>query len=379
MSDFNSMGVNDMVELETRQNSITIRVVSPTDSDWQELLDTISYDFYHLPGYLGLEANRYNATAEAIIIKDDDKVFFLSYLIRDCTHLLSSSESDLTYDVVSPYGYPGILVNQVGQHPDFIRRCLTLTYNYWNQKHICSAFIRLHPILNSYIDRSFFEDDKFILCNQGDVVTCDLTKELKDIWTQIRSSHRTKINKLTRAGFIVKVGSVAEYLDVFVDIYQETMHRVNAADTYYFTQNYFETLSQLLGDRMKICIVEIDGKIVAASLVTELSGIVQYYLGGTRTEFLRQSPATIMFKYIIEWAKQRNNILLNLGGGLGGNHDSLYHFKAGFSDESHPFSTIKAIVDRERYDRLIAARAEARGKSRLEIESTSFFPAYRSC
>ena len=367
-----------MIELKMRQNSMIVRVVSPTDSRWQDLLDTVPHDFYHLPGYLALEAARHNAIPEAIIIKDDEKVFFLPYLIRDCSSILNSNESDRIYDVVSPYGYPGILVNQAGENADFIKRCLNLTYKCWNEKNICSAFIRLHPILNSYVDISFFDSDKFVFCNQGNVVTCDLTKELKDIWKQIRSSHRTKINKLTRAEFIVKIGTVDEYLDVFVDVYRETMDRVHAADAYYFTQAYFETLAQTLGDRMKVCVVEINGEVVATSLITELNGIVQYYLGGTRTDFLRQSPATIMFKYIIEWAKKRNNILLNLGGGLGGKHDSLYHFKAGFSDESHPFSTIKTIVDREKYSRLVAARSESLGRSSTDVENTSFFPAYRA-
>ncbi len=366
-----------MIELKMRQDSMIVRVVSPTDSRWQDLLDTIPHDFYHLPGYLGLEAVRHDAVPEAIIIKDDGKVFFLPYLIRDCSYILNC-ESERIYDVVSPYGYPGILVNQAGQNPDFIKKCLNLTYKHWNEKNICSAFIRLHPILNSYIDSSLFDRDKFIFCNQGNVVTCDLTKDLQDIWKQIRASHRTKINKLTRAEFVVKIGTVDEYLDVFVDIYRETMDRVNAADAYYFTQAYFETLAQTLGDRIKICIVEIDGEVAATSLITELNGIVQYYLGGTKTNFLRQSPATIMFRYIIEWAKKRNNILLNLGGGLGGNHDSLYHFKAGFSDESHAFSTIKTIVDREKYSLLVAARSESLGRSSTELESTSFFPAYRA-
>jgi Acetyltransferase (GNAT) domain len=373
-------GADRMVELKTRQDSMIVRVISPTDSHWQNLLETIPHDFYHLPGYLNLEATKSNAVPEAIIIKDDEKVFFLPYLIRDCSDLLAVDAGDIDriYDIISPYGYPGLLVNQAGQNPGFIKTCLNLIYNYWHERNICSAFIRLHPILNSSLDSSFLDDQKFILCQQGDVVTCDLTKNFDDIWKQFRPNHRTKINKLARTGFVTKIGSVDQYLDVFIDIYRETMDRVNATDSYYFTHDYFTNISQILADQMKVCVVEIDSQVVAASLVTEFSGIIQYYLGGTRTEFLRYSPATMMFKQIIEWAQQRNNICLNLGGGLGGSRDSLYHFKAGFSDESTPFTTIRTIVNRGAYNRLVSARAKSLGVPELEMESLSFFPAYRS-
>jgi Acetyltransferase (GNAT) domain len=369
-----------MVELRMRRDSIITQVISPNDSRWQKLLETIPHDFYHLPGYLSLEATRHHAVPEALIIQDDQKIFFLPYLIRDCSSILASNshQSDRIYDVVSPYGYPGSLVSQAGQNPEFINRCLDLLYHHWQERNICSAFIRLHPILSSYLNHALFDDHKFVFCNQGNVVTCDLTKDFSEIWRQVRPSHRTKINKLTRAGFVAKIGLVDEYLDVFIDIYRETMDRVNALESYYFTQDYFESIFQVLGDRIKICVVEIDDHVVAASLITECSGIIQYYLGGTRTEFLRQSPATMMFKFIIEWGKHRNNTLLNLGGGIGGSQDSLYHFKAGFSDEFKAFTTIKTIVDREKYTRLVAARANSLGVSSAELENTSFFPAYRS-
>jgi Acetyltransferase (GNAT) domain len=378
-----------MIESIIQQDLMLVRVASPTDSIWQEVLEILPHDFYHLPGYLALEADRHNAKPEAFIVKSDEKIFFLSYLIRDCSDVLSESNHQFVggelapvenpiYDVVSPYGYPGVLVSQAGQNPGFIKKCFNLIYDYWRENNICSAFIRLHPILNAYISSSSIDDNKYILCQQGDVVTCDLTKTIEDITSQIRSSHRTKINRLIRAGFIVKMGSVDEYLTVFIDIYRETMDRVKATDGYYFTQAYFDRLVRVLGNKLKICIVEINGEVVAASLITEFDSIVQYYLGGTKTEFLHQSPATIMFKYTIEWAKQRNNRFLNLGGGLGGKHDSLYHFKAGFSDEHESFATIKTIVDREKYDRLGQDRARSRGISKLELESTSFFPAYRS-
>jgi hypothetical protein len=368
-----------MIGVKLRQKSMHFRVVSPTESSWQQLLDTLPHDFYHLPGYLELESTRYDAIPEAIIIQDNDRIFFLPYLVRECAHIFNSTscKPEPIYDVISPYGYSGVLVNEVGRNGDFIRKCWNLIYDYWQQKNICSAFIRLHPILNGYIDDSI-TDGKSIFGKQGDVVTCDLTKDFQDIWKQIRANHRTKINKLSRAGFTARIESVDEYLDVFIDIYRETMDRVRAVDTYYFTPDYFKKLSQTLGDRIKICVVEIEGQIVAASLITEFSGIIEYHLGGTRTEFLPKSPATLMFKHIIEWGKYRNNQCLNLGGGLGGKHDSLYHFKSGFSDEFQSFATIKIIVDRERYTRLMAARAESLGISIIEIENTSFFPAYRA-
>lgn len=370
---------HSMVGGKMHQNSIIVRVASPTDLYWHQVLQNIPHDFYHLPGYLELEAKRHNARAEAIIIRDQESVFLLPYLVRDCTDLFDLQQYglDRIYDIVSPYGYPGILVNKAGENAEFIKACLDLIYSNWQGRNICSAFIRLHPILNSYIDPSF-SDCNFVFCSHGNVVTCDLSKDSENIWRQIRSNHRTKIKKLVRAGFTVKIGSMDQYLDIFIDIYRETMDRVQASNSYYFTQDYFERLAHIVGDSIHICIVEIDGQVIAASLITELSGIVQYYLGGTRTAFLPQSPATIMFNYIIDWAKHRNNQYFNLGGGFGGNQDSLYHFKAGFSKEVKPFTTIKAIVNQEKYDQLITLRADYLGVGISDLKRQSFFPTYRS-
>ena len=155
--------------------------------------------------------------------------------------------------------------------------------------------------------------------------------------------------------------------------------RVNANKSYYFTRDYFESIFQALIDHINICIVKIDEQVVASSLITEIDGIVQYHLGGTKTEFLKQSPTTMMFKYIIDWAKQRGNRYVNFGGGLGGTHDSLYHFKAGFSEEVKSFTTIRVIIDHKKYTQLVRLRAESLAMKRRELEKISFFPAYRFC
>jgi hypothetical protein len=363
-----------------QQKSILIQVVSPSDLSWQQCLNKIPYDFYHLPEYLELEAQRHEAIAKAIIINDGAEIFFLPYLIRECELAVDRSElgGDRVYDVISPYGYPGMLVSHAGQNPIFIKKCLNLIQAHWRANNICSAFIRLHPLLNSYIDTSLSDSENFIICDRGNVVVVELSTDIDEIWKQTRANHRTKINKLKRDGFTTSIGSMDDYLDVFMDIYQETMNRVNASSAYYFTRDYFNGLGEALGDRLKICVVETNGRVVAASLITEFSGIVQYHLGGTRTEFLPHSPTTLMFNRIVEWAKQRNHRYLNLGGGLGGSQDSLYHFKAGFSDRTKSFMTMQATIDKDLYECLVRARAKALGIEISELQSRSFFPIYRS-
>jgi hypothetical protein len=84
-----------------------------------------------------------------------------------------------------------------------------------------------------------------------------------------------------------------------------------------------------------------------------------------------------MFDYIRFWAKERGNEVLHLGGGVGGGKDSLYHFKAGFSKQTHTFLTLRLIIDEEKYRHLLELRAKSLNREVEELLSTNFFPAYR--
>jgi hypothetical protein len=46
-------------------------------------------------------------------------------------------------------------------------------------------------------------------------------------------------------------------------------------------------------------------------------------------------------------------------GGVGGGKDSLYHFKAGFSKQTHTFLTLRLIIDEEKYSHLLELRAKS--------------------
>src|SRR5208283_397023 len=157
--------------------------------------------------------------------------------------------------------------------------------------------------------------------------------------------------------------------------YLESMKRVEADNYYNFPLEYFTELSDVLGDRLHLCVVEIDGQLASGALFVESCGTVQYHLSGTMDAFLELHPLKTILNFVRYWAKDRGNRVLHLGGGLGGRKDALFDFKAGFSKIRHPFKTWRIIADQDRYQRLTA---NWRASSRVEADvPEGFFPAYR--
>lgn len=352
-----------------------VQVIAPQDSLWQQILTQLPHDVYHLPEYLAIEAKRTGTIAQAFVATDNDNVFFIPYLLRKCDDVfMQGSSSEDIFDVVSPYGYPSILLTETDDRSDkFHELALASLKTNFQERSICSAFFRLHPILNSNF-QSIFAADTFI--NTGKTVSIDLTLSEAQIWAHTRKGHQSTINKCKRLGLTAKIVHYSEYITEFIDIYQETMNRVVAKQSYYFSRDYFEDLLKL-GDRLHLCIVEAENKIAAASLFFESCGIVQAHLGGTRTEFLKQSPFNLLLHHARLWAKERGNQFLHIGGGLGGSQDRLYTFKSGFSRQTHDFLTLRLIVDQERYNFLVSLRAKYLDTTVEKLLETDFFPAYR--
>ena len=82
-------------------------------SSWSQILQKLRHDLYHLPEYVAIEAKRTETTPEAIAIIDGEKIFFAPYLLRSCDDIVPQElTNEKIFDVVSPYGYPGILLSE---------------------------------------------------------------------------------------------------------------------------------------------------------------------------------------------------------------------------------------------------------------------------
>jgi hypothetical protein len=355
---------------------LDLQVIKPHDPLWSQTLQKLRHDIYHLPEYLKLEAIRTQTIPEAILITQEDKIFLIPYLIRSCQDLYQNApHHEEIFDAISPYGYPGILLSDAafGQG-EFLNLAVSYLAKVLRSKNICSAFFRLHPILNYGFEQILPPQ----ICQiTGETVSINLMLSEAEIWQQTRSEHRTHINRCRRAGFTAKIVRYEDYIKDFISIYEETMNRVTAKPMYYFGYDYFTELANL-HENIHLGIVEFDNQIVCASIFTEICGIVQYHLGGTKTEFLKQSPSKLLFDRVRFWAKERGNKIFQLGGGVGGTKDSLHHFKAGFSKLKHNFLTLRSIADADKYQYLVELQAKKLNVESEQLLKTSFFPAYRS-
>jgi hypothetical protein len=338
---------------------VKVALLPPTDPAWSDFLEQVRHDFYQLPSYVSLEADRTGGTAVALYAVDGARRLLLPFIERP----IQGSR----IDAISPYGYPGPLIggtDDIG----FAETALDAAVPVMRQAGYVSLFVRCHPILNAAPPRRVGT-----LVHHGDTVAIDLTVSDEANWAQMRRAHRQDIERAIMNGHEVHIGAAQPNLPEFVRLYRATMRRVLAAPEYYFDDRYFESLADALGDRLQLALLSDAGAIAAAAMFVETDGIVEYHLMGVDEDFVSQAPAKLILHVARTWAKERGAGLLHLGGGVGGANDSLFHFKSGFSSLRYPFHTMRVVVDPVEYERLARERAPGREPSDL----TGFFPAYR--
>jgi hypothetical protein len=334
------------------------RLVSPDSSEWDSALRQIQHDTYHLPGYARVEATLSSGSACAFFYEDTDQVLLLPLVLRP---IGGGSRSDVT----SPYGYPGPIASSDDEL--FWGRALQSLLSTLRTAGVVSCFVRLHPWLPAPL--SAFQVNG-LLVQHGQTVSIDLRPPVEAIVAGFRANHRRQIARARRTGHRVLI-DCWHRLDEFIDIYYETMRRVGASSYYSFPRDHFQRLRTALGEHIHLILVEgpADGSAVAGGLFLESCGILQYHLGATRTSALPEQPTKLMFEEACRWGRNRGDSALHLGAGLGGNDDTLFHFKAGFSGRRHAFHTWRVVVDDDAYEALASAGATE--------DRTKYFPAYR--
>ena len=212
------------------------------------------------------------------------------------------------------------------------------------------------------------------LTEHGEVVYLDLRIPRDEAVARMRNNHRRDIRRAQTRGLSAHVDTSDQAVDMFNALYSENMHRVGADAFYFFTPEYVRSLLHALAGNIHVLTVRDNADAtICAGLFTELAGIVQYHLSGTSDAGLVHQPLKMLLDFARDHFASSGAHVLNLGGGVGGSSDSLFNFKAGFSDLHKAFWTLAPGPGSEVYRR-VALNA---GHPQVELES-GYFPAYRA-
>ncbi len=346
-----------------------VDLLSPEDDRWVRFLSGIEHQFYQSPGYVKLEAERMKGDPRALFVEDAGCALLIPLVLVSST---VGSNGPEVLDALSPYGYPGFLIQCPEDGAAFLRGALEGARPVLQEAGISGVFVRLDPLAS--IEASL--PDVGILVEHGSCTWIDLTLPEEELDRQLRPRYRSYIRAMRRDGVTARFDESFQELDAFVDLYYRTMDAVGAARMYYFGRSYFEGLKDVLGDCLKLCLVEYRQRIVAAGLFSDTGGVVQYLFSGKDAEAGHPHSTKLMMVHVRDWARIQGRRAMNLGGGVGGRSgDSLSHFKRGFSKLSKPFFSWRWIVDENRFRLALQAWERLAGKQADGLEG--FFPPYR--
>jgi hypothetical protein len=251
-------------------------------------------------------------------------------------------------DAVSPYGYPGFSVN--GEVPDAGLDPADVDFS---RTGLVSVFIRhrldLVPLAGSTA--------------RNVVQIADPALKAKS-----RPTDRRQVRRNLEAGYTVDLiegaATSAPQRAAFLDLYEQTMRRTDAAPRYFFGADYFDEIFE--AERTWLVLAtDPEGVPAAASLACVSDGYLHYYLSGSADSHLADSPMKNVVARLTEQATELD-LPLNLGGGISAG-DALEEFKRGFANRTLAWRTSEIVCDPERYAALSGDR-----------DAGGSFPAYRA-
>jgi len=330
-----------------------------TKEAWEQVLNHCkSFDFYQTFDYHELSKND-NETPFLISYKNNDTIIALPILLRDI-------EGTEFKDATSVYGHCGPISNGV-EIPENCADFQDQLKTFFEAEKIVAVFSRLNP----YIP---FQDEILnglgIVSTIGNMVNIDLTKDLDAQRSAYRRDTRSRVNKARRLCSVKKAESKEE-IQQFIDIYLETMKKLDANDSYFFENKYFFDFLDCDGFETDILLAVLNEtqETIAGTMFVKTNNIIQYHLSGTKNEHFKIAPSRLLLDEMRIQGTEEEYTYFNLGGGYNGKDDALFNFKSSFSDDIKVFKAWKHICNQDVYDDL---------SKKANSLNSDFFPAYRT-
>ena len=351
---------------------IDAALVEVDDPRWPAALDLVPHDVYQLPSYAAFAARHHHAGRPvAFIGREEERTLVVPLIVRSLPTWL---RDDAHADAISPRGYAGPVATPGAAPADerFLDRALDALGEVLRGAGIVTAFVRLHPLSDVPLAALA---ERGTVVEHGTSVSIDLSRSDHELRRQLRQNHRRDIDRAAGAGYAARIDERWDGFDAFLEAYAESMDRLGSDSFWRLSRAYFEDLRAALGEHVHLGVVEREGAVAAAALLTDIDGLVEYHLAGTRNADVAASPSKLLIDFARQWARARGYRQLHLGGSLR-KGDALNHFKLGFSPIEHVVASWRLVADEAAYRALTARWRDRHGRE--PEPDDGMFPAYRS-
>lgn len=336
-------------------------------SKWDEIVKTFEdYDVYYLSGY-----------SKGFHLHGDGQPLFFYYenndirainvaMKRDISedeHFIGRIEKNKYFDLTTPYGYGGWLIEGNGDIEQMIKEYA----NWCVENDIISEVIRFHPVINNQEKLREFYD----VMDLGKTIAIDLESE-EIVWNNFTTQNRGKVKKALKNNVSIKHKIDKETFKEFKKIYEETMNKDNATDYYYFDDGFYDSILNDLKDKADIFYAIHEDKMIAATIILKCNKYLTYHFSGVLTEYRNLQGTNLMLYEVAKWGVNNGFKYFHLGGGVGSKEDDLFIFKKSFNKkDTYQYSIGRMIFDMGKYNLLVSLRNNEKMRE-------NFFPLYRA-
>lgn len=270
-----------------------------------------------------------------------------------------------SYDIVSPYGYGGVVAADPARSAEFVAAARTAG----QQRGLVAEFLRTNPFDVTDPDKDGLQVDEY-RAHPTFTVAVSGQDGVGNYWTKAEGRHRTAVRKAERSGVTLSVGdtwTLTDPLSPFRQLYGETMDRVGSSPRLKLPDQYYERIVSGLAQHLVLLEARIDSEPVAASLFMAWGDRVHYHLSGSTADGMKFGATNALLDSAVRTLVPDGG-MLHMGGGVS-DGDGLERFKRSLSNHATTVFLCRTVVDRERYHALV----EARGAD----HKSDYFPAYR--
>ncbi len=326
------------MEAEVDILNITIK----EKEDWDIALQGSNVSVYSTWQYCNIIGQNYSEDISLLKISSGASGMIAVYTSR--------SKDGEYKDIYSPYGMGGVYF----WGEDTVE--IIIIFEKWLREHkIVTYFLMLHP-------KDVLSNNNYIEQYRA-VYKLSVNEPNTNIWKKIHSNHKYEINKYCNNVEFGLIEDKTVLKPFFKELYFNTLKRVNAAETYYFSDT---TLDLLFNSDITIGLgLKVGNEINCVVIFLKYNNWAEYYINASTIEGRAASRLLLweMFKRL----KEQGISLINLGGGVT-DGDYLDDFKRRFGGDQVNIGLFKGISMQEEYNRL----CEENGLSLTD----KYFPPY---